>query len=182
MGFASTPQSAYGILRAAIEDPGPVVVIEPISLLSSTGDFDPSAYDRALFAPGTSRWVRRGDRLTVVSYGTAMPVCEKALDKCGISADLIDLQWLQPWDFSRVRESVERTNRVVIVHDAAQDFGVGAELAARIGQEAFWHLDAPVMRVGAAFSPVPVRRRDWAEVLPDVDRVVAALKEAIQEC
>ncbi len=120
--------------------------------------------------------------MTVVTYGTTVTLCEEAIARTGTSADLIDLQWLQPWDVDAVRMSVERTSRLVVVHDATEAFGVGAEIAARIGQEAFWHLDAPVMRVGADFSPVPVRSRDWSNVLPDVEKIATALKEVMQEC
>lgn len=177
VAFASTPQSAYGVLRAAIEDPDPVIVIESIAMLTQRGEFEPGAYRADEFAPGKSRQVRSGSKMTVVSYGPAVRLCEEALDRTGVDADLIDLMWLQPWDQATVRASLERTNRLLIVHDAAEQFGLGAEIAARMGQDAFWHLDAPIMRVGAHFTPIPVRRRDWSDVLPTVDRIAAAIQE-----
>jgi len=113
----------------------------------------------------------------VVSYGPAVGICEAAIDHTGIDADLIDLRWLQPWDVETVLHSIERTTRLIIVHDAVEPFGFGAELAAHVGREGFWYLDAPILRVCARFSPIPVRHRDWSQILPDVERVAAALRE-----
>lgn len=177
VAFPSTPQCAYDVLSAAVADDDPVIVIEPIALLTAEGELETSG-DTHAGAPGTSRRVRSGDRVTVVSYGPAVALCEEAIDRTGVDADLIDLRWLQPWDFKTVVDSVERTTRLVIVHDAVEAFGLGAEIAARVGREGFWYLDAPIVRVGAHFSPIPVRRRDWSRILPDVDRVTAAIREA----
>ncbi len=179
VAFPSTPQAAYGILRAAIADAEPVVVIESIAMLTTSGEFAATAYQPGDMAPGSSRTVRTGRAVTVVSYGPAVAVCEEAIARSGVDAELIDLCWLQPWDVGAVVASVERTSRLVIVHDAVEPFGVGAEVAARIARDAFWSLDAPVTRVAAGFSPVPVRRRDWSVVLPGVERVAATLGEIV---
>lgn len=179
VAFPSTPQEAYAILRTAIADPDPVIVIESIADLTTVGIFDPAAWNSAPMAPGTSRIVRCGRDVTVVSYGPAVALCEQAIAQAGIDAELIDLCWLQPWDVETVKMSVERTSRLLIVHDAVEEFGFGAEVAARIGREAFWCLEAPIGRVGARFSPIPVRKRDWSAVLPTIDRIASALEEII---
>jgi acetoin:2,6-dichlorophenolindophenol oxidoreductase subunit beta len=178
VAFPSTPQCAYDVLRAAVADDEPVVVIEPIALLANEGGLD-TGNGPAAGAPGISRKVRSGGSLTIVSYGPAVALCEEAIDRTGVDADLIDLRWLQPWDFASVMESVERTTRLVIVHDAVEPFGLGAEIAARVGHEGFWFLDAPIVRVGARFSAIPVRRRDWSQILPDAERVAAAIREVL---
>lgn len=175
VAFPSTPQDAYAILRAAIDDPDPVVVVEGIDLLRSTGPVD-----RAIAAPvGTSRLVRQGDALTVVAWGPTVAVCATALERCGIDADLIDLRWLQPWDEEAVRASVRRTSRLLVVHDATTRGGWGAEIVASVTSGELWWLDAPPLRVGTASSPVPVRRVDWEQVLPSVARVEAAIRELV---
>lgn len=179
VAFPSTPQSAYGVLRTAIDDPDPVVVIQSIALLSATGAFAASDYRPAEAVPGMSRLVRAGRDITIVSYGPAIACCQEAIVLTGADAELIDLCWLQPWDKAAVAASVARTSRLLIVHDAVESFGVGAEIAAYMGQAEFWNLDAPITRVGAEFSPVPVRQRDWSRVLPSTDRIAAAIKQVV---
>lgn len=177
VAFPSTPQSAYQVLRTAIDDPGPVVVIHSIAQLTVTGEL--VTEQSGLLPAGKSRLVREGDDLTIVAYGPAVAYCEEAITKAGADAELIDLCWLQPWDKEAVAKSVERTSRLLIVHDAVEPFGVGAEIAAYIGQSGFWNLDAPITRVGADFSPLPVRKRDWERLLPDAERVASAIKELL---
>ncbi|MFC6854455.1 alpha-ketoacid dehydrogenase subunit beta [Marivibrio halodurans] len=179
VAFPASAQEAYGVLRAAVDDPDPVIVIEPIAGLTRESDFDADAYRPGDMAPGKSRTVLSGNSVTVVSYGPAVDLCSEAIRTMGVDAELIDLVWLQPWDIEAVRASVERTNRLVIVHDAAENQGVGAEIAARIGRDAFWYLDAPITRVGARFSPIPVRKRDWSDVLPTKERIISAIREVV---
>lgn len=177
VAFPASAQEAYGVLRDAVADPDPVVVIEPISGLTGRWEFDPNAYRPGSMAPGKSRVVRSGNSVTVVSYGLTVSLCEEAIAESGVDAELIDLYWLQPWDVETVKASVERTSRLLIVHDATENLGMGAEIAAKIGREAFWYLDAPIERVGASFAPIPVRKRDWEKVLPTKERIVSALRE-----
>lgn len=177
VAFPSSPDAAYAVLRSAIDDPDPVVVIEPIAGLTRTGELETAAWKPGDMAPGSSRLVRKGEKVTVVSYGLTVSLCEEAIEASGVDAELIDLCWLQPWDFDAVKASLEKTTRLVIVHDAVEAGGVGAEIAARIGREAFWYLDAPIARVGASFSPIPVRKRDWSHILPTAERIAAAIEE-----
>lgn len=178
VAYPSTPQSAYQVLRTAVDDPEPVVLIHSIAQLAEFGELAAMPEQQRL-APGTSRPVRSGRDVTVVSYGPAVALCEEAIRRAGVDADLIDLVWLQPWDKAAIESSVARTSRLVIVHDAVEPFGVGAEIAAFLGRTSFWNLDGPITRVGARFSPLPVRKRDWVHILPDVDRVVAAIKDVV---
>jgi pyruvate/2-oxoglutarate/acetoin dehydrogenase E1 component len=178
VGFPSTPQDAYEVLRAAIADEGPVVVIQSIALLRQEGDLDTGS--KTDWGIGRARLVRQGNQLTVVSYGPAMQVCQEAIAAVGVDADLIDLRWLQPWDEQLVRASVQKTARLLVVHDAVEPGGWGAELVARIAAEEFWALDAPPLRIGAHASPIPIARRDWSQVLPNVERVAAGIRHVLE--
>ncbi len=173
VAFPSAPQDAYDVLRDAIDDPGPVVVIEPIALLRAEGEVD-------LLRPrtptkGAGRLVRSGGSATVVSWGPAVGICEDAIASLGADVDLVDLRWLQPWDRDLVLSSFRRTGRLLVVHDAVEEGGYGAEIVATITKEGFWSMDAPPMRVGAPARPIPVRSADWRDVLPSVERVADAL-------
>jgi pyruvate dehydrogenase E1 component beta subunit len=179
VAFPSTPQTGYAALRTAINGAEPVVIIQSIASLGATGEFDPGAYRPAESAPGKSRLVRSGRDLTIVSYGPAVSCCLEAIEMSGVDAELIDLYWLQPWDKAQVAASVARTSRLLIVHDAVEQFGIGAEIAAYMGQHEFWNLDAPITRVGADFSPIPVRKRDWQHVLPSSQNVAAAIRDIL---
>ncbi len=178
VAFPSTPRDAYGVLRAAIADDDPVVVINSIALLREREELDTTR--RNGFQPGSARLVREGDQLTIVSYGPAVHVCNATVQRMGIEADLIDLRWLQPWNKELVRTSVRKTGRLLVVHDAVEPGGWGAEVVARVASEELWSLDAPPMRVGASFSPLPVARKDWEVLLPNEGRVEATIAELLR--
>lgn len=178
VAFPSTAGDAYDVLRRAVRSVEPVVVIEPILNLRMEGEF-PAGVEPSV--AGTSRRVRSGDLVTVVSYGPAVALCEAALDQTDISADLIDLRWLRPWDETQVRESLRRTGRLVVVHDAVETGGYGAELLAHLTETEFWSLNAMPRRIGAQFTAIPVPRRLWSEVLPTVDRIAAALRASLAD-
>jgi pyruvate dehydrogenase E1 component beta subunit len=151
---AATPADAYGLLRAAIEDPDPVIFIEHKGLYGSKGPVDVSVRD----VIGKAKTVRAGRDVTLVTYGATVHtslVAAQELAGEGVEVEVIDLRSLQPWDRATVLASLARTHRAVIVHEAVQAFGVGAEIAATIADEGFDELDAPVVRVGAPFMPVP---------------------------
>lgn len=175
VAFPSTPQEAYGVLRAAIDDKDPVVVIESIALLREEGELDTTLR----FEPGTSRLVQEGNELTLLSYGPALKVCEEALRRVGVDADVIDLRWLQPWDEGAVRESIRKTSRLLVVHDAVETGGWGAELVAKLAAEEFWSLDVPPIRVGAERSPIPTSRKDWEGLLPSTGKVARAIEQLV---
>jgi pyruvate dehydrogenase E1 component beta subunit len=171
----STPQDAYSLLRSAIDDPDPVIFVEHKGLYGLRGEVDSSVK----VPIGHAAVVRQGRALTLVSYGATVAVCLSAAkqlaERKGIDAEVIDLRTLQPWDKTTVLASVRKTHRVAIVHEAVQAFGVGAEIAACIAEEAFDELDAPVMRVGAPFMPVPFSRSLEKQYAVDETKVLAAM-------
>lgn len=174
----ATVADAYSLLRAAIEAPDPVVVVENKALYALQGDIDVNA-PRGI---GKARIDRPGGDVTIVTYGATLYAARAAADRLaaeGIEAEIVDLRWIQPWDEEAVFASVAKTHRVVIAHEAVQAFGVGAEIAARIASDAFDDLDAPVLRVGAPFMPIAFAKTLEAAYLPDADRIVAAVKSTL---
>ena len=171
----STPQDAYSLLRSAIDDPDPVIFVEHKGLYGVRGEVDSSVK----MPIGQAAVVRPGRALTLVSYGASVAVCLSAANHVaehnGIDVEVIDLRTLQPWDKATVLASVSKTHRVAIVHEAVQAFGVGAEIAACIAEDAFDELDAPVMRVGAPFMPVPFARSLEMQYAVDEAKVLAAM-------
>jgi 2-oxoisovalerate dehydrogenase E1 component beta subunit len=172
----STAEDASLLLGAAIADPNPVMFFEQKSLYTRVkGTFvhDPSAR----LAGASIR--RLGNDLTVISYGAAMPVVLDAATSVaeeGIECEVVDLRVLCPLDFETVASSIAKTSRCLIVHEDYPDYGVGAELAARVAEELFEDLDAPPARVGAGFWPIPFSPPLEAATLPDRNRVVEAIR------
>jgi pyruvate dehydrogenase E1 component beta subunit len=176
----ATVEDAYTLLRAAIEDPDPVIFVENKALYGMSGDLPDDVAPARL---GEARVAREGEDLTLVTYGASLFNCLKAADGLAgenISAEVIDLRSLQPWDKAAVLESVAKTNRAVVVHEAVRSFGAGAEIAATIGEEGFDDLDAPVGRVGAPFMPVPFARTLEARFIPDADAIVTAARKTME--
>lgn len=176
----ATVEDAYALMRAAIDDPDPVVMIENKALYGLAGDLPDEV---APVAIGAARIAREGRDVTLVTYGAALHTCEKAaaeLEGEGVSAEIIDLRSLQPWDRQTVLGSVARTHRAVVVHEAVRAFGIGAEIAAVIGEEGFDDLDAPVGRVGAPFMPVPFARSLEEQYIPNAAAVIAAVKKTLE--
>ncbi|MHB1309679.1 MAG: alpha-ketoacid dehydrogenase subunit beta [Limisphaerales bacterium] len=175
----SNPSDAYHLLKAAIADPDPVVFVENKTLYAVSGDFNPGDPPQQI---GRARIARAGDDVTIVSYGAAVGTALSAaqtLQGEGISAEVVDLRSLQPWDEEAVFGSVKRTHRLVIVHEAVRSFGVGAEIAARVAEDAFDELDAPVVRVGAPFMPVPFAKSLEKQYIPDAAAVLAGVRKAL---
>jgi 2-oxoisovalerate dehydrogenase E1 component len=171
----STPADTYGLLRSAIQDPNPVVFIENRLLYGMKGPQPPDDY---LVPIGTSAVVRAGSDVTVVSISRmvhdAIAAAERVADH-GISVEVIDLRTVAPLDVAPILDSVHKTGRLLIAHEAVVPFGIGAEIAATVAREAFWDLDAPIERVGAAATPPPYApelERAW---LPDTDDITAAV-------
>lgn len=176
----STPWEAYGLLRSAIADPNPVVFIENRLLYGKKGPRPP----KDLLIPlGKARVVRPGTDVTVVSWSgilhQALAVAEDLAAE-GIDAEVIDLRTIQPLDRETVLTSLRKTNRLVVVHEAVRDFGVGAEIIALAATDGFWHLDAPLRRVGAGFSPAPYAPGLEQEWLPGREEITAAIRETAQ--
>lgn len=173
----ATAQDAGDLLTAAIRDPNPVLVFEQKNLYTRVKG--PDAAARLVPLEGAA--VRRaGSDVTVVAYGAAVHLALSAAGSLaaeGIDAEVIDLRVLCPLDWETVADSVRRTSRCVIAHEDSPDYGVGAELAARIVGELFGDLDAPVRRVGAAFHPVPFSPPLEAATLPSADRITEAIRD-----
>jgi pyruvate/2-oxoglutarate/acetoin dehydrogenase E1 component len=176
----SNVTDAYGLLRAAINDDNPVIMIENKALYAAKDEFPDSP---PVVPIGHARMARPGRDVTIVTYGAMVAIALAAavqLEQEGVDAEVIDLRALQPWDENTVLESLARTHRVVMCHEAVEAFGVGAEVIARLADIGFDELDAPLIRVGAPFMPPPFAKtlEDWYR--PDAARIVAAVKRALQ--
>jgi pyruvate dehydrogenase E1 component beta subunit len=175
----ATLADARGMLWTALEDPDPVVVFEHGSLYNVSGelaaDAGPVDIDRAAVR-------RAGDDVTLVTSGGSLPTCLQAAEVLaadGVSAEVVDLRTLRPLDDRTVFGSVTRTHRAVVVDEGWRSVGLSAEVAARIAEECFYDLDAPVGRVATVEVPIPYARHLEQAALPGVDRVVAAVHAAV---
>lgn len=176
---AATPGDAYGLLRAAINDPDPVIFIEHKGLYGSKGLVDVSARDEI----GKARIVRPGRDVTLVTYGATLHTslaAAQVLAGEGVEVEVIDLRSLQPWDKPAVLASLARTHRAVVVHEAVQAFGVGAEIVATIADEGFDELDAPVLRVGSPFMPVPFAKSLEQGYNISTEAIMAAVRRTLE--
>ena len=170
----STPADAYAMIRQAIALDDPVVFFEPKRRYWVKGEVDPDAESLPLTA---ARTVRPGTDATIVAYGpmvaTALDAAAAAVED-GRDLEVIDLRSLSPLDTAAIVSSVERTGRLVVVHEASVTLGLGAEIAARVQEKAFYSLQAPVQRVCGFDTPYPPSRVE-EEWLPDVDRILDAV-------
>jgi 2-oxoisovalerate dehydrogenase E1 component len=170
----SNAGDSYGLLRAAIHHDGPVVVIEHRLLYEKT---DPG-FDKDHIVPlGRAKILREGSEITIVSYSRMVRESLLAADRLaaeGIDAEVIDLRTVAPLDWTTVLGSLAKTSRLLVAHEAVTDFGVGAEIAARAVDEGFWNLDAPVVRVGAPFTPAPYAPSLEEAWVPGEERIFAA--------
>ena len=177
--FAGTPHDAKGMLKSAIRDDDPVIFLEHTAIYGVKGEVPEGDY---LVPLGKSDVKRQGKDLTIATYGRMLQTSLEAaetLAKEGIDAEIIDLRTLRPLDMDPVYESVRKTNRAIVVTEEWRSFGVGAEVAARISQECFDWLDAPVDRVGAEEVPLPYAKNVEAEALPWAKDIIAAARAAL---
>jgi len=173
--YPAFPSDAKGLLAAAIEDPNPVMFYEHKALYRSITEEVPDDYYTTEI--GKARLVRSGDDLSIITYGLGVHWAMKALDEHPeISADLIDLRSLLPWDQECVLQSVRRTGKAIVLHEDVASGGIGAEIASVISSECFNDLDAPVQRIGALNTAVPMTERLEWQFLPR-DRFTEALKK-----
>jgi len=188
----STPYDAKGLLISAIEDNDPVIFLEPKRLYN--GPFD-GHYDRPVTPWSKHEWaevpeghytvplgkavVRRpGNQITLLAYGTMVYVALAAAEESGVDAEVIDLRTLIPLDTETIINSVKKTGRCIVIHEATRTSGFGAELAAILQEEAFFHLEAPVRRVTGWDTPYP-HAQEW-DYFPGPDRVMAVMKDVLQ--
>ena len=174
----STAEDAKGLIAAAIRDPNPVCFMEHKHLYRrAKGEVPEGRYETEL---GKVRVARAGTDLTVISYGAMVSVALEATDDIdGASVEVIDLRSLVPLDREGILESVRKTSKVVVLHEATRSCGVGAEVAALIAEEAFEDLDGPVVRITAPDSPIPFSPPLERAVLPQVDDVREACRELL---
>jgi 2-oxoisovalerate dehydrogenase E1 component beta subunit len=174
----SNPVDAYWGIQQAVASPDPVVFMEPKRRYWEKAEIDRDAAPGPLFA---SRVVRGGDDLTLLAYGpmvkTALQAAEVAAEE-GRSLEVVDLRTLSPLDLDPVYESVRRTGRCVVVHEAPLTLGLGAEIAARVTETCFHSLEAPVLRVGGYDTPYPASKLE-EQYLPDLDRVLDAVDRSL---
>jgi pyruvate dehydrogenase E1 component beta subunit len=172
----ATPADAKGLLKAAIRDDDPVLVIENLPIYKEKGEVD---LDPELLTPiGLAAVAREGSDLTIVSHSfatvRALHVAEKLAEEHGVSVEVVDLRSLRPLDVETVAASVAKTNRALCVEEGWPSYGVSAELAARIQHACFDDLDAPVERVGMAEVPLPYAKELELAAMPTEDRIARA--------
>jgi pyruvate/2-oxoglutarate/acetoin dehydrogenase E1 component len=177
----STPQHAYGLMLAAIRDPDPVLVIEPVPLYRAlSGEVDDNGEAAEI---GVAEIVREGSQVTALTYGplrhTTAKVAEELAVSHGIDVEVIDLVSLVPYDIDLVTESVNKTGRLVIIHEASETLGFGAELAARVQNRSFGYLQAPIERVCAPDVPYSYRVGD-EYCRPNEARISAGIRRAAE--
>jgi 2-oxoisovalerate dehydrogenase E1 component beta subunit len=188
----SNPYDAKGMLIAAIEDPDPVIFLEPKRLYN--GPFD-GQHDRPVIpwakhelgeVPeghftiplGNAAVRREGRQVTILAYGTMVHVALTAAEMAGVDAEVIDLRSLLPYDLDAIIASVQKTGHCVVVHEATLTSGFGAELVALVQEHCFYHLEAPVLRVTGWDTPYP-HAQEW-DYFPGPARVAAALHQTLE--
>ncbi len=175
-----TPADAKGLLKAAIRSDDPVLYIENATIYQQRGEVPDGDF---LIPIGKSKIQREGSHVTLVTYSKMVQYSLQAaeqLSKEGIEVEVVDLRSLRPLDMDPVIESVKKTNRAVIAEEGWKSFGVGAEIAARIYQDAFDYVDAPIQRVAQKEVPLPYNRRLEQLALPQVADIVQAVREVMK--
>lgn len=175
----SNPADSYGLLRAAMAEPDPVIFLEPKRLYR--GPRGEVSEDAAPVPLGKARLAREGDQATILTYGAMVPISLEAAEKlssAGTEIEVLDLRTLWPVDVDAILASTQKTGRVVIVHEAPRTCGFGAELAALLAEKAIDYLQAPVVRVTGPDTPVPYALEPL--YLPDAARVLRGLEKALK--
>jgi pyruvate dehydrogenase E1 component beta subunit len=174
-----TPADAKGLLKTAIRSDDPIMFIENATLYQVRGEVPEGEH---LVPIGKSKVQREGSDVTIVTYSKMLQVSLKAAEQLaaeGISVEVVDLRTLRPLDMDPVIESFKKTNRAVLVEEGWPSYGVGAEIAARIYEEAFDYMDAPIKRVAQKEVPLPYNQTLEQHALPQLADVIAAVKEVI---
>jgi pyruvate dehydrogenase E1 component beta subunit len=174
-----TPQDAKGLLKSAIRSDDPILFIEHATLYQVRGEVPEGEYTIPI---GKAKIQRPGRDVTVVTYSKGLEISLKAAEQLardGIEVEIVDLRTLRPLDMAPVLDSFKKTNRAVIVEEGWRSYGVGAEVAARIYEEAFDYVDAPIQRVAQKEVPLPYNRTLEQMALPQVEDVVRAVKEVL---
>lgn len=175
----SEPSDVKGLIKAAIRDDDPVIFFQHKRLFAQTGHVPEDEY---IIPIGSAAVKRPGKDITILTYSRMTYLCLEAAEQLAkeeIDVEIVDLRTLKPLDFALIAESVKKTYNVLIVHEACLTGGFGAEIAARIGEELFDYLDAPVMRIGAKDVPIPFSPVMEGFVLPKVSDVVEGVKKVL---
>jgi pyruvate/2-oxoglutarate/acetoin dehydrogenase E1 component len=181
VALPSNPYDAKGMLKTAIRDNSPVLFIENAFLYNAKAEVPEEDY---VVPFGRAEVKIEGKDLTVVSYSVMVGKCleaAQALSDSGISAEVIDLRTVVPLDLDSVVASVQKTGRLLIVHEACKKGGIGAEIASQVGGRAFDYLDAPIMRIGAKEAPIPFAEPLELAIIPGVEEIVEKGKELVGE-
>ena len=174
----SNASDAYWMMQQAIQSDDPVIFFEPKRRYWDKGEVDTEAIPGPLHK---AKVVREGTDLTLAAYGPMVKLCQEVADAAaeeGRNLEVLDLRSVSPIDFDAVQASVEKTRRLVVVHEAPVFFGSGAEIAAPITERCYYHLEAPVLRVGGYHAPYPPARLEES-YLPDLDRVLDAVDRSL---
>lgn len=181
MVIPSTPRNARALLVSAIRDPDPVVFFEPKVSYRAFREEVPE--EEETIPIGKAEIVQEGDDLTMISYGSMMRPTLDAADilqkEDGVNVEVIDLLTISPLDYETFTTSVEKTGRVVVVHEAPRSFGPAAEIISRLNEDSFWYLEAPIKRVTGFDVIMPLFAYENA-YLPDADRVVRGAREVLE--
>ncbi|MHC4946974.1 MAG: alpha-ketoacid dehydrogenase subunit beta, partial [Planctomycetota bacterium] len=161
---------------SAIRDPDPVIFFEPKRIYRAFREEVPE--DEYTIPIGEARVVTEGDELTVISWGAPVVQCMNAIEQSGRDIELIDLRTISPLDIETIVRSVEKTGRVVIVHEAPRTCGFGAEVATRIMERCFLHLEAPVQRVTGFDATMPYYKLEL-DYLPEAERISKSIEEVL---
>ena len=176
----STPYDAKGLLISAIRDNNPVVFMEHKALYFTDGEVPDESYTVPL---GEADIKRVGSDVTIVATGQTVAISLAAAEKLsdgGVSVEVIDPRTISPLDETTILESVKKTNRLIIVHEAVQFGGPGGEIAAMVSEKAFDFLDAPIIRIAAPFCPVPFSSKLEREYIPNENRIMDAVKSIVE--
>lgn len=176
----ATAADAYGLMRSAIDDPDPVIFVENMPNYWTQYEAPAKGHRVPI---GKARIAAEGKDVTIVTYSSMVSRAMGALEPlkaAGVSAEVIDLRTISPWDQEAVFNSVEKTGRLLIVHEAVKPFGVGAEIAATVQERFFGKLKAPVGRVAGAFIPVPFSKPLETAHMPDPQRVADAALQLVK--
>lgn len=174
----ATVEDAYGMLVAALDDPDPVVIFEHVQLYNTSADVDtlePADIHRAMIR-------RTGRDVTLITYGGSLPKTLDAADRLsvdGVGCEVVDLRVLRPLDTETIIESLEKTHRAVIVDEGWRTGGLSAEVSAHLAEEAFYDLDAPILRVCSAEVPIPYARHLEQAALPQVSTIVDTVNRVL---
>jgi pyruvate dehydrogenase E1 component beta subunit len=175
-----TPYDAKGLLRAAIEDPDPVIFLEHTMMYNAVkGEVPEESYTVPI---GKANLLRDGKDITIVTYGRMVSVSQQAAEKLaaeGIDAAIVDMRTLRPLDMAPALDSFRRTGRAVVVSEEWTSVGMGSEIAARLYTEGFDYLDAPIARVGFKEVPMPYAKQMELDVVPNADTIIAAVKDVL---